>query len=115
MGGEQDMRKMVVYGNIYLSPGKVMAIGTLAISGFPLLSGFFSKDEILAHTYEAHMSNVMVFWSGCVYLNCILYIPFIFLDFSLKIQRGLTNKNIIYMNRQTNDNSINCFSLYYQY
>jgi NADH-quinone oxidoreductase subunit L len=27
-------------------------LGTLAIVGFPLFSGFFSKDEILAHAYE---------------------------------------------------------------
>ena len=39
MGGLQ--KKMKVTGTLFL-------IGTLAISGVPLLSGFFSKDEILA-------------------------------------------------------------------
>jgi NADH-quinone oxidoreductase subunit L len=29
-----------------------MLIGTIAISGIPPFSGFFSKDEILAHTFE---------------------------------------------------------------
>jgi NADH-quinone oxidoreductase subunit L len=29
-----------------------MLLGTIAISGIPPFSGFFSKDEILAHTYE---------------------------------------------------------------
>jgi NADH-quinone oxidoreductase subunit L len=31
-----------------------MLIGTIAISGIPPFSGFFSKDEILAHTFEEH-------------------------------------------------------------
>ncbi|MBJ3792850.1 NADH-quinone oxidoreductase subunit L, partial [Bacillus sp. OA1] len=42
MGGLQ--KKMKVTGALFL-------IGTLAISGVPLLSGFFSKDEILAATW----------------------------------------------------------------
>ena len=52
MGGEQDMRKMGGLWKHLSITGKTMAIGTLAISGFPLFSGFFSKDEILAHAYE---------------------------------------------------------------
>lgn len=52
MSDEQDMRKM---GNL---KGKLpvtfltMMVGTIAISGLPPFSGFFSKDEILAHAYE---------------------------------------------------------------
>ncbi|AMR05320.1 MULTISPECIES: NADH-quinone oxidoreductase subunit L [Bacillus] len=42
MGGLQ--KKMKVTGMLFLT-------GTLAISGVPLLSGFFSKDEILAATW----------------------------------------------------------------
>jgi len=52
MGGEQDIRKMGgLKGKIKITFG-TMLIATIAISGIPPFSGFFSKDEILAHTYE---------------------------------------------------------------
>jgi NADH-quinone oxidoreductase subunit L len=52
MGGEQDMRKMGgLRGKIKITFWTMM-IGTIAISGIPPFSGFFSKDEILAHAYE---------------------------------------------------------------
>lgn len=52
MGNEQDIRKMGgLWGKIKIT-AVTMLIGTVAISGIPPLSGFFSKDEILAHTYE---------------------------------------------------------------
>lgn len=51
MGGL--FRKMKVTGTLFL-------IGTMAISGVPLLSGFFSKDEILVATWEH--GNYFLFW-----------------------------------------------------
>ncbi|WP_317898897.1 NADH-quinone oxidoreductase subunit L [Aurantibacillus circumpalustris] len=52
MGGEQDIRKMGgLKGKIKITFGTMM-IGTIAISGIFPFSGFFSKDEILAHAYE---------------------------------------------------------------
>lgn len=51
MGGL--FRKMKVTGTLFL-------IGTMAISGVPLLSGFFSKDEILVATWEH--GNYVLFW-----------------------------------------------------
>ncbi len=52
MGGEQDVRKMGgLKGKIKITY-ITMLIGTIAISGIPPFSGFFSKDEILAHVYE---------------------------------------------------------------
>ncbi|HEY9196893.1 MAG TPA: NADH-quinone oxidoreductase subunit L, partial [Mucilaginibacter sp.] len=52
MGGEQDMRKMGgLKGKIKITFFTMM-IGTIAISGIPPFSGFFSKDEILAHAFE---------------------------------------------------------------
>lgn len=54
MGGEQDIRRMGgLKGKIRIT-FITMLIGTIAISGLPPFSGFFSKDEILAHTFEDH-------------------------------------------------------------
>ena len=51
MGGEQDIRKMGGLGKHMRITQITFLIGCLAISGIPGLSGFFSKDEILAHAF----------------------------------------------------------------
>lgn len=53
MHHEQDMRNM---GGLYKKipfTFAVMLIGTLAITGFPLLSGYFSKDMIIEAAYAS--------------------------------------------------------------
>jgi NADH-quinone oxidoreductase subunit L len=52
MGGEQDIRKMGGLKKALPITFITMLLGTIAISGVPPFAGFFSKDEILAHTYE---------------------------------------------------------------
>jgi NADH-quinone oxidoreductase subunit L len=49
MSDEQDIRKMGGLKSYIPITHSTFLIGTLAIAGFPLLSGFYSKDEILAH------------------------------------------------------------------
>ncbi len=51
MGGEQDIRKMGGLKKWMPVTNITFLIGCLAIAGIPGLSGFFSKDEILAHTF----------------------------------------------------------------
>jgi NADH-quinone oxidoreductase subunit L len=53
MADEQDMRKMGGLRKHMPVTAATMGVATLAIAGFPLLSGFWSKDEILAVAFEA--------------------------------------------------------------
>jgi len=53
LAGEQDIRNMGGLKKYLPITYWTFVIGALAIAGFPLLSGFFSKDEILFRTYTA--------------------------------------------------------------
>jgi NADH-quinone oxidoreductase subunit L len=58
MGGEQDIRKMGGLKKYIPVTYMTFLLGTIAISGIPPFSGFFSKDEILAHAFAANP----IFW-----------------------------------------------------
>jgi NADH-quinone oxidoreductase subunit L len=47
VGGEQDMRKMGGLRTLIPRTYWMMVIGTLALTGFPLTAGYFSKDAII--------------------------------------------------------------------
>jgi len=53
LAGELDMRKMGGVKKYMPVTFAAMFIATLAISGVPLLSGFFSKDEILLNAFTS--------------------------------------------------------------
>jgi NADH-quinone oxidoreductase subunit L len=61
MGGEQDIRKMGGLGKHMRITQATFLIGCIAISGVPLFSGFFSKDEILAAAYA---NNPVIYCCG---------------------------------------------------
>jgi NADH-quinone oxidoreductase subunit L len=54
MGGEQDLRRMGGLKKHLPVTYWTFLIGTLAISGVPLLAGFFSKDQILGAVAARH-------------------------------------------------------------
>ncbi|PYN46260.1 MAG: hypothetical protein DME00_19660 [Candidatus Rokuibacteriota bacterium] len=51
LGGEQDLRKMGGLSSRMVATTITTTIGGLGLAGLPGLSGFFSKDEILAAAY----------------------------------------------------------------
>jgi NADH-quinone oxidoreductase subunit L len=62
LDGELDMRKMGGLRHKMQTTFLTFFIATLAISGVPGLSGFFSKDEILAGAYEGPLGQPWLYW-----------------------------------------------------
>jgi len=60
---EQDTDKMGGLRRHLPWTHKLFAIGVLAIIGFPGLSGFFSKDEVLLAAYTAHVPGHQALWA----------------------------------------------------
>jgi NADH-quinone oxidoreductase subunit L len=53
MGGEQDIRKMGGLAPKIRVTWAMMLVGTLALTGFPLTAGYFSKDAIIESAFAA--------------------------------------------------------------
>lgn len=85
MGGEQDMRKMGGLKKALPITFATMFIGTIAISGIPPFSGFFSKDEILAHTYE-HSPTLWFFGMVASMLTAFYMFRLLYLTFYRKFR-----------------------------
>jgi NADH-quinone oxidoreductase subunit L len=62
--GEQDMRKMGGLGRTLPRTYAVMLVGALALAGIPPLSGFFSKDPLLASLLDAGGYGVLLWLAG---------------------------------------------------
>jgi NADH-quinone oxidoreductase subunit L len=78
--GEQDIRKMGGLGKYIKVTYITFLLASLAISGFPFLSGFFSKDEILAHTFEQN-KTVWVILSISSFITAFYMFRLVFLTF----------------------------------
>ncbi|MGH9817849.1 MAG: proton-conducting transporter membrane subunit, partial [Candidatus Acidiferrales bacterium] len=64
LSGEQDMRRMGGLWGKIPTTARTFLIGALAITGMPLLAGFFSKDEILWKAWSSELGVDMghVLW-----------------------------------------------------
>jgi NADH-quinone oxidoreductase subunit L len=80
VSGEQDMRKMGGLKSKLPITFITMLVGTLAISGIPPFSGFFSKDEILAHAFAENTTLYVIGVIGAMltsfYMFRMLYLTF---------------------------------------
>ncbi|MEM8704769.1 MAG: NADH-quinone oxidoreductase subunit L, partial [Pseudomonadota bacterium] len=64
---EQDMRNMGGLRTYIPLTYWMMIIGTLALTGFPLTAGFFSKDAVIEAAYVGQNSNaIFAFWATVV-------------------------------------------------
>jgi NADH-ubiquinone oxidoreductase chain 5 len=81
---EQDMRKLGGLIKLFPTSYAMILIGSLALVGFPFLTGFYSKDAILEvalakHTGVANFAHLL----GCIAAFCTSFYSFrlVFLAF----------------------------------
>jgi NADH-ubiquinone oxidoreductase chain 5 len=92
---EQDMRRMG--GLVQLIPFTyaMMLIGSLALMGFPFLTGFYSKDVIIEVAYAKYsVSGHFAHWFGCIsaFFTAFYSFRLVYLTF---LSRPNGQKNII--------------------
>ncbi|MEX2270484.1 MAG: NADH-quinone oxidoreductase subunit L [Vicinamibacterales bacterium] len=81
LAGEQDIRNMGGLKKKLPITYWTFLIGTLAIAGVPLLSGFFSKDEILWKTYSGGHYGIWIVGMITSLLTAVYMFRLVFLTF----------------------------------
>jgi len=81
LSGEQDLRKMGGLGRRLPVTMATMLVATVAISGIPPFSGFFSKDEILAEAWFRHRYAIFALGLAGAALTAFYMWRLVFLTF----------------------------------
>ena len=77
LANEQDLRKMGGLGKVLPFTYAMMTIGSLALVGFPFLTGFYSKDAILEVAYAKYsVTGEFAFYLGILSAFCTSYYSF---------------------------------------
>ena len=87
LSDEQDMRRMGGLQQLLPFTYMMFVIGSLALMGFPFLSGFYSKDAILELSYSNYNTiSHFAYWLGTFAALCTSFysVRLIFLTFLLK-------------------------------
>ncbi|KVV13634.1 NADH-quinone oxidoreductase subunit 12 [Flavobacterium sp. TAB 87] len=92
LNGEQDMRKMGGLRKVMPITFYTFLASSLAISGMPLFSGFFSKDEILLTAFE-HNKVLWVVASVASVLTAFYMFRLLFLTFFNDFRGTTEQKN----------------------
>jgi NADH-quinone oxidoreductase subunit L len=79
--GEQDLRNMGGLKKDLPITYQTFMVGTFAIAGFPFLSGFFSKDEILWKTWESGHTILWVVAVLTAFLTATYMFRLVFMAF----------------------------------
>ena len=84
---EQDMRKMGGLQKLLPFSYAIMLIGSLALMGFPFLTGFYSKDAILELAYaQYNIGSHFAYYLGCfaAFFTAFYSVRLLFLVFLAK-------------------------------
>jgi NADH-ubiquinone oxidoreductase chain 5 len=96
LSGEQDIRRMGGLAQIMPFTYMMFLIGSLALVGFPFLSGFYSKDLILEIAYSQYTLNSrFAFWLGTITATLTSFYSFRLIYFVFFTKTNIINATVL--------------------
>ena len=112
LNNEQDIRKMGGLFKILPFSYISFIIGSLALTGFPFLTGFYSKDFLLELTLTNFSNyNIFIYWLSCTAAFCTAFYSFRLIYFVFFIKTQNYKKNIEFIKENELNINISLFIL----